>query len=206
MPEPLDPVTTAGRRADARRSIEAILAAARSVLGERPGASMGDIAAAASVTRQTVYAHFPSRDALLAAVFNSIVTEALVAIEDADLDAVPPPVALRRFLDISDQLVHRYPILLDPALARVGTPADGDPHDAFTGILERLTKRGQRSGDFDRSLPARWLVSATFNLSHVATEHVAAGRLTRSRAAQILQDSVLRLYGLQTASVSRSRP
>ena len=56
---------TRRRRSDARRSIDAILAAARTVLGERPDAGMADVAAAAGVTRQTVYAHFASRDALL---------------------------------------------------------------------------------------------------------------------------------------------
>jgi AcrR family transcriptional regulator len=194
MPEPLDTVTTTRRRADARRSIEAILGAARSVLGERSDATMEDIAVAAGVTRQTVYAHFPSRDALVAAVFHSVIAEALGAIEDANLDAVPPPVALRRFLDISDQLVRRYPAVLHPTFARAGTPADEDPHDPFTDSLERLTRRGHRSGDFDRSLPVRWLVSATFSLSHLAADHVSAGRLTQSKASDILQQSILRLY------------
>ncbi|MGR6999045.1 helix-turn-helix domain-containing protein [Yinghuangia aomiensis] len=51
------------RRADAQRSIDAILDAARRLLGDRLDVGMEDIAAAAGVTRQTVYAHFPSRDA-----------------------------------------------------------------------------------------------------------------------------------------------
>ena len=59
------------RRSDARRSIDAILNAARIVLGERSDASMEEIATAAGVTRQTVYAHFPSRDALIAALIHA---------------------------------------------------------------------------------------------------------------------------------------
>jgi AcrR family transcriptional regulator len=196
VPEPIGTVTPTRRRADALRSIELIIDAARSVLGERPDASMGDLAAAAGLTRQTVYAHFPSRGALIAAVFNSVVAEALAAIEDANLDALAPPLALRRLLDISDQLVRRYPFMLDPTVARIGASAGDDPHDPFTACLERLTRRGQRSGDFDRGLPARWLVSATFSLSHVAAEQVVAGRLTQSKAAKLLKLSVSRLYGL----------
>ncbi len=61
-----------GRREDARRSIELIMDAARSILGKRPDASMEELAVAAGVTRQTVYAHFSSRDALIAAVFDAV--------------------------------------------------------------------------------------------------------------------------------------
>ena len=56
------------RRADARRSIEAIVSAARVLFSERPDASMEDVAAAAGLARQTVYAHFTSREALIHAV------------------------------------------------------------------------------------------------------------------------------------------
>ena len=45
-------------RADAERSIAAILDAAVQVLADRPEAGMGEIAKAAGVARQTVYAHF----------------------------------------------------------------------------------------------------------------------------------------------------
>ena len=45
-------------RADAERSIAAILDAAVQVLAARPDAGMGEIAKAAGVARQTVYAHF----------------------------------------------------------------------------------------------------------------------------------------------------
>jgi hypothetical protein len=62
-------------------------------------------------------------------------------------------------------------------------------------VLERIIRRGQRSGDFDRTLPAGWLAAATFGLGHTAVELVARGELDRSRAASLLEVSVLRLYG-----------
>ena len=115
------------RRSDARRSIDAILNAARTVLGERPDASMEDIAATAGVTRQTVYAHFPSRDALIAALLHAVGAETLAAIDAARLDTAPPADALRRFLDIGWQLIRGYPFLLGPALTQSPRPATPPP-------------------------------------------------------------------------------
>src|SRR5262249_45962842 len=120
MADPLDAAPRRRRRrSDAQRSTAAIVEAACVVLGERSDASMEAAAATAGVTRQTVYAHFPSRDALIAAVFDAAVAEGLAAIEDANLDAAATRVAIERFLDISWQLLHRYPILLDPTFARI---------------------------------------------------------------------------------------
>ena len=196
MADTLESTTpTRRRRSDARRSIDAILNAARTVLGERPDASMEDIAAAAGVTRQTVYAHFPSRDALLIALVDAARAEGLAAIDAARLDTVPPAEALAQFLDINWQLLRRYPLLFDPALARIPLPDGHDHHHAVTPWLERLIRRGQRTGDFDPTLPATWLAAAIFGLGHTAAEQVAAGHLTTSTAATILLDSALRLCG-----------
>ncbi|GAA5119834.1 TetR/AcrR family transcriptional regulator [Pseudonocardia adelaidensis] len=190
-----DAPPTRRRRSDARRSIDAILDAARTLLGERPDASVEDIATAAGVSRQTVYAHFPSRDALVAALVDAARAEGLAAVDAACLDAAPPADALSRFLDISWQLLGRYPLLLDPALNRAPRLDGSDPHLAVTDLLERLIRRGQNSGDFDRTLSAGWLAAAILELGHTAAEHVAAGRLTTGEAMAVLLESSLRLCG-----------
>ncbi len=182
------------RRSDARRSIDAILNAARTALGERPDARMEEIAAAADVTRQTVYAHFPSRDALIAALLYAAGAETVAAIDAARLDTAPPADALRQFLDIGWDLIRRYPFLLAPALTR-SPPGSSDPHDAGTARLEQIIRRGQRTGDFDRAPSAAWLAAAIIGLFRAAAEQVAAGRLTTSKAAAMLVDSTLRLCG-----------
>ena len=186
------------RRSDARRSIDAIIGAARTVLGERPDASMEDIAAAAGVTRQTVYVHFPSRDALIAALLHALGADTVAAIDAARLDAAPPVDALRRFLDIGWQLIRDNRFLLGPALTR-DPPGSDDPHHAGTAQLERIIRRGQLAGDFDRTLPAAWLAVAIVGLVRTAAEQVAAGRLTTSRAAALTLDSTLRLCGAASA-------
>ena len=186
------------RRSDARRSIDAILTAARTVLAERSDASMEEIATTAGVTRQTVYAHFSSRDALIAALIHAAGAETLAAIDAAHLDTGSPTDALRQFLDISWELIRRYPYLLTPALT--GTPpGSADPHNAATARLEQVIRRGQRSGDFDCPLPSTWLAEAIVGLARTAAEQVAAERLSTATGAALLRDSTLRLCGAADA-------
>ena len=194
MTDALDSVMPTRRRSDARRSIDAILNAARTVLGERPDASMEEIATAAGVTRQTVYAHFPSRDALIAALLHSAGAETVAAMDAARLDTVPPADALRQYLDIGWELIRRNPYLLAPALDR-NPPGSDDSHQAGTARLEQIIRRGQLIGDFDRTLPATWLAAAIISLFRAAAEQVAAERLTASKAATLLLGSTLRLCG-----------
>lgn len=189
------------RRADARRSVEAIVTAARSLLAVRSGASMDEIATAAGVTRQTVYAHFPSRDILFSAVLNAERANGLAALDAADLDALAPVEALRRFLEISWELIERFPLALDSALARTPGPDGVDAHDLVGPRLERIIRRGQRSGDFDRTFSARWLAEATFGLGHAAAEEIAAGRVSQRKAADTLLRSTLRLYGAEPGAL-----
>jgi AcrR family transcriptional regulator len=183
------------RRSDARRSVDAILGAARTVLGERPGASVEEIATAAGVSRQTVYAHFPSRDALVAALVEAARVGGLAELDAAGVDSAPPAGALAAFLDTGWGLLRRYPLLFDPALNR-SVRADGsDPHAEVTERLERIIRRGQRGGDFDRGLSASWLAAAILELGHTAAAHAAAGRLTTADAQAVLLESALRLCG-----------
>jgi AcrR family transcriptional regulator len=196
---------TRRRRSDAKRSIDAIVSGARTLLGRRFDASMEEIAAVAGVSRQTVYAHFPSRDALIAAVINAERAEGLAAVDAAHLDSVPPVDALRRFLDISWQIVERCPLVLDPTLARTPGPDGADPHGPVTVLLERIIRRGKRCGDFDAAFPAGWLAAATLGLGHTAAEQVAAGKLSIAKAATMLEKSVLRLYGANPVPRARGQ-
>jgi AcrR family transcriptional regulator len=167
-----------------------ILDAAVQVLGERPQATMEDIAAAAGLSRQTVYAHFSSRDALVTAVYRRMTDEVLAAMDAAKLDEGPAPAALLRLLEVSWRTVDRYPPLPAPPGA-----ADVELHQPVHDRLIRLIIRGQRAGEFDPEASPDWLFAATIALGHAGWAEVTAGRMPADEAAAAVQAGVLRVYG-----------
>lgn len=184
------------RRADAERSIAAILDAAVPLLGERPDASMEDIAEVAGVTRQTVYAHFSSRDALLGAVVARVTEQVAVAIDAAELDRGSATDALVRFVNASWQMLERTPLLLRLPVVPVGPREELDRHEPITSRLAELIRRGQRAGEFDRDVPPEWLLAATIALGHAAGEQVGAGLMPVDLAGAAYRRSLLRVFGV----------
>lgn len=183
------------RRADAERSIALILDTAVRVLNERPEASVGEIAAAAGVTRPTVYAHYPSREALLTAVIDRVTADHVAAVDAADVDHGPPAEVLRRVLAVGWQTVERYPLLLHTSAMLLDREAESERHEPIQERLERLIKRGQDTGDFDRRHPPTWLATVVTALGHTAAEQVAAGRMSTEEARDAYERTVLRVFG-----------
>jgi AcrR family transcriptional regulator len=86
------------RRADARRNRERLLAVARDAFAEHGAdASLDDIARRAGVGSGTLYRHFPTRQALLEAVYRDLV-DALCAQADELLASPSPGEALATWL------------------------------------------------------------------------------------------------------------
>jgi len=87
-------------RADARRNFDALLAAAREAFAENgSGASLEDIARRAGVGIGTLYRNFPTRDALIEAVYVDEVESVVRAARDAE--ALEP-------WDALDSWLHRF--------------------------------------------------------------------------------------------------
>jgi AcrR family transcriptional regulator len=182
------------RRSDGKNSAAAVLDAAIRVLNERPDASLDDIAGVAGVSRQTVYAHFGSRQALLEAVSARVMDEALTALRAARLGEGPPAAALARLLDVAWQVTARYPLLFH--LQAVSPDGGTTRGRAITGLLEDLIRRGQAAGDFDPALSPRWLLAAVLALESAAAAQVRAGRMTPAEATAALRRSAPRLFGV----------
>src|SRR6266545_1993862 len=114
-----------------------ILLAAARVLAAREAASMADIAAAAEITRGTLYRHFPARESLIRAL------EA-AALAEANLDQVPVEEGLARATRALVTVGEDFIVLL-----RERRP----PEPGFTAPLVALLERGREGGQIRTDVP-----------------------------------------------------
>ncbi|MFD4373798.1 TetR/AcrR family transcriptional regulator [Streptomyces sp. NPDC058486] len=183
------------RRADAERSRTAILDAAVRLLRQRPDAGMEAIATEAGVTRQTVYAHFSSREALLAATVDRITKDAVAAMDAARLGEGPATAALTRFLDVAWHAFENNAPLLQAMPTDTAVGNDQARHEPVADRLGRLIQRGQQACEFAPDLPPHWLVSMIVALGHAAGEAVNSDRMTNAQARTALHTTVFRALG-----------
>jgi len=167
--------------------------AAAALLGRQPDASMDEIATAAGVARQTIYAHYPSRHALLQAVTQHVTAQVARGLADLDLERGSAIDALGHWVVATWALLERYPVLLTPAIVAPEGDDELERHEPVMGGLLRLIERGRRRREFDRTMPKTWYLAAIIGLGHAAAQEVAAGRLTPAKAGAAFRDSVLRI-------------
>lgn len=193
------------RRADAERSIAAIIDAGLDCFSSNPDATMTAVARAAGVGRVTLYAHFPSREALLEAVLAHAFAQADAALDSEALDQEPAPRALARLIQSSWRILDRHRSLLVAATRTLGPSRLRDYHARVLGRVERLVASGQREGAFRTDLPRGWLVATFYSLMHAAAEEVDAGRLAPSAAGDVLHATLLAALAAPPVSAGGSR-
>lgn len=138
---------------DAQRNRERLLEAAREAFtAHGPGATMDDIARRAEVGPGTLYRHFPTRDALIEAVFRSQV-EKLIAAGERYAATMGALDALRAWmLKFIDYVVGKLLIL--PAMdsvpggsVRMIEGTRGAIHGMFRGLVRRGVESGELRAD-----------------------------------------------------------
>ncbi len=124
------------------------------MLAERgQAASMSEVAEAAGVGRATLYRHFPSREALLAALADTALREAGEHIRQAKLDAVPVEEATARLARALITVGSHYMVLV-----RSGASVDKSAlARECREPMQALFARGQASGELRDDLPVEWL-------------------------------------------------
>ena len=146
MPHETDIQLQRPKRADARRNYDALVAAARAIFAEDgTSAPLEDVAERAGVGIGTLYRHFPTRQALLEAVYVDEVEAMARAAQD--LSHLPPWDALSQWL-------HQYvgfaatKRALNEALLEAAPDSDVllTCRTAIAGAGTALVERAQRAG------------------------------------------------------------
>jgi TetR/AcrR family transcriptional regulator, regulator of autoinduction and epiphytic fitness len=148
------------KRRDAEANRDRILRAAQDLLVRQPTASMDDVAQAAGVVRRTVYAHFPTRDALLDGLSDKVSGHLLGALGGTDRSGLEPEVALADFALTVWTVGAEYRLLMTLADADMGVSR---LHDLLAPIRAQgldLLVRGRESGRFATHLPPELLTLA----------------------------------------------
>jgi AcrR family transcriptional regulator len=179
------------RRADAERNVARILDAAIDSLSDDPDASMAEIARRAGVVRATLYAHYPTREALLDAVTDRALAEAAGAIDEAEPERGDPAEAITRVVAATWRTLGRYHALVDINTARHTHHELHARHDPVLGRLGPLIERGQRDGTFRSDVPAAWHLAMLLALVHAASGELRAGRVADQDAEGPLVATVL---------------
>jgi AcrR family transcriptional regulator len=158
-------------RTDAQRNRERILEVAKDAF-TRSGAnaSLDDIAKDAGVGPGTLYRHFPTRDALIEAVYRTEV-EKLAAAERQFAETMPPIEALRAWMLLFVEYIAAKQIIAPALNAYVGGASKlyESSRAQIQGAIDSLVKRAIKSGDVRKDLEAFDLLRALIGVSNVAS-------------------------------------
>jgi len=158
-------------RTDAQRNRERILEVAKEAFTRfGADASLDDIAKQAGVGAGTLYRHFPTRDALIEAVYRSEV-EKLAAAERKFSETMAPMEALRAWMLLFVDHIAAKQIIAPALNSIVGGPTklyEGS-RDLVGGAIDALVKRAIASGDIRSDLDPFDLLRALIGVSHVAS-------------------------------------
>ena len=160
-------------RSDAQRNRARILEVAKEAFTRfGADASLDDIAKQAGVGAGTLYRHFPTRDALIEAVYRSEV-EKLAAAAGKMAETMLPIEALRSWMLLLIDYIGAKHIIAPALNSLVGGPARlyEDSRSLIQGAIDELVKGAKKSGDVRTDIDATDLLRAMIGISHVGTGH-----------------------------------
>jgi AcrR family transcriptional regulator len=164
-------------RADAQRNRERILELAKKAftrsgarINSGAGINLDELAKQAGVGAGTLYRHFPTRDALLEAVYRSEV-EKLAAAQRKFAETMSPIDALRAWMLLFVDYIAAKQIIAPALNTLIGGPSkvfESTSHQ-IKGAIRALVKRAIVSGDIRPDLDPLDLLRALIGVSNVAS-------------------------------------
>lgn len=156
-------------RADARRNRESLLEAAKAAFAEVGAeASLEEIARRAGVGIGTLYRHFPTRDAVVEAVYRREVQQ-LADAAPRLIESLPPVEALRAWMELFIDYVAAKRVIA-PALKSLvggGSALYADSSARISEAMALLVERAQATGDIRPSADSADLLRALIGFAYV---------------------------------------
>lgn len=178
-------------RADAARNRAQLLDVATHVfMAASTEPSLREIAREAGVGIATLYRHFPTREALVAAVYADQVARLTEGAREL-LEALPPSQALRRWMDLFGDWIATKNGMLNTLLAMIEADdlAHAKTHTDLVAAIEDMLRAGHSAGQLRADVDAEDIAAQLIGIFTVAPlpEHAA-------RAGRLLD---ILMYGLQ---------
>lgn len=184
--------TTENPRADARRNREAVIEAAIIALAVDPNASMADIAAAAGLGRTTVYRHFDTREELIGALFERVVSEAQTATSAVIKDGGDAAETLRSLGPVMVEIGVRFRFL--HSHLELGAEVFANSKEMPDDPVRTFLLEAQRTGELRDDAPVGWMQSLMQSTAIATMDEVLAGRLGLADAGRLLGDTFVAAF------------
>jgi TetR/AcrR family transcriptional repressor of mexCD-oprJ operon len=177
------PLTSASGTAPRHdRTAAAILDAAAHTLAEHGGsANMAELAAAAGVSRATLYRYYPDREALLQALASHALTAAATRLADAGLERASVGEAIERIVRALTAVGDRYAVVIRERV--VSNPEEIER--LITAPMRAVFERGLDSGFFRPDLNTEVLLELFGGTLIAALKLTEAGLLGIEEASAV---------------------
>src|ERR1700722_1796791 len=185
---------TEHQQAIADRNVTAILDATEELLAQRGQATVSAVAKHSGVSRVTVYAHFPTSEALLEAAVERAVGPTMAARQGATPAQGPPAEALNRLLAAAWRHLARYSAMAQAVAEQMTPEAVARTHQAVHHTVGALLERGRADGSFRSDSPVSWLVTTCIAVIHACAGEVREGRGDEADAVRILTTTIHDLF------------
>jgi AcrR family transcriptional regulator len=167
-------------RSDARRNRDKLLEAATAAFAAAEGrpVSLEAIARDAGVGIGTLYRHFPTREALVEAIYRAELADVAAAAEQL-LRRHPPKAALRRWMDRYASFVAAKRGMAESlhAIFDSGTMQASQTRDSIVGAVDLLLRAGADDGSLRADVRADDVVSSLVGIFVASGSAEQAGRM-----------------------------